>query len=585
MSSAPSNEQIFKGIPVSKGIAIGSVHVVGRGLAPPEVYSISARSVPYEIERYTRAVEKTKRQLEKLRERVESLSGEEEGRIFEAHIMILEDRTVTSRVLKSIETRLQNAEYCFYAVIENALESMRRVADPFLRERSSDIEDVGQRVLRNFSSEEPTSNIEEPRILVSYDLNPSDTISMDRSKVLGFVTEAGSVNSHTAILARALGIPAIVGLDGAVLKFTTLAPAILDGYSGKIILYPSLETRKYYDRQMVERREARVALDTLRDKPSDTIDGRHITLSANIEFANELETVKENRAEGIGLFRTEFFLLEGAEPPSEKQQTETYRKVIQGVSPHGVIIRTLDAGGDKLPAEPLSEPEPNPFLGWRGIRVSLARRDFFKEQLRAILRASAHGKVGIMFPLVSGLSEVRIAREIVQECMGELDAAGEAFDPNIEVGAMIEVPSAAIMADEIGEHVDFFSFGTNDLIQYTIAVDRVNPRVADLYKPTHPAVIRLMKMTTDAGRKHKIWTGVCGEMAGDLRFTPILVGLGVDELSVGSNEIPGVRKAILSLDFGRCQEMVEEILTLSSSEQILQKSLQMANEAYPDLLI
>lgn len=585
MTDKQPSEQTFHGIPVSKGIAIGPVHVVGRGLIAPEVYSVSARSVPYEIERYYHAVAKTKRQLEKLRERVETLSGEEEGRIFEAHIMILEDRTVTARVLNSIEQRLQNAEFCFYAVVENTLESMRRVADPFLRERASDIEDVGKRVLRNFSNEEPITNIEEHQILVSYDLNPSDTISMDRSKVLGFVTEAGSVNSHTAILARALGIPAIVGVEGAVLKFVTLAPSILDGYSGKIILYPSPETRAYYDEQLDRRRVARVALESLRDKGTDTTDGRHITLSANIEFASELEIVNENRAEGIGLFRTEFFLLEGTEPPTEKQQSDTYRRVVEGVKPHGVIIRTLDAGGDKLPAETLSEPEPNPFLGWRGIRVSLSRRDFFKEQLRAILRASAFGRVGIMFPLVSGLSEVRMAREIVQECMAELENAGEAFNPKTEVGAMIEVPSAAIMADEIGRYVDFFSFGTNDLIQYTVAVDRGNHRVADLYRPTHPAVIRLMKMTTDAGRKHGIWTGVCGEMAGDLRLIPILVGLGVDELSVGPNEIPGVRKAILSLDYSRCQEMLSEILTFSSSEQILQASLKMANEAYPDLLI
>ncbi len=585
MSDQQAAEKIFQGTPVSKGIAIGLVHVVGRGLSSPEVYTISTQAVPYEIERFKRALDKTRRELEQLRERVESLSGEEEGRIFEAHIMILEDPSVTSRVFKSIENRRQNAEFCFYAVVENTLESMRRVSDPYLRERTSDIEDVAQRILRNFSGEEPASATEEQQILVSYDLNPSDTISMDRSKVLGFVTEAGSVNSHTAILARALGIPAIVGLDGAVLKFTTLAPAILDGYSGKVILYPSPETRAEYEKQASRRREARAALEELRDKDTDTADGRRITLSANIEFASELEAVKQSRAEGIGLFRTEFFLLEGAEPPDEDEQSRIYRKVAESVSPHGAIIRTLDAGGDKLPAEPFYEPEPNPFLGWRGIRVSLDRRDFFKQQLRAILRASAHGKLGIMFPLVSGVSEVRAARAVVRECMEELDRAGHAYDSDIEVGAMIEVPSAALMADEIGPEVDFFSFGTNDLIQYTVAVDRVNHRVADLYKPTHPAVMRLMKMTTDAGRKHGIWTGVCGEMAGDLRLTPLLVGLGVDELSVGPNDVPAVRKAILSLDFGQCQDMVEEILTLSGSTAILQRSLAMAQNAYPDLLV
>lgn len=564
---------------------MGPVHVVGRGLRAPDVYSIVPAAVPFEIKRFENAKAKTRTQLEALRDRVETLSGVEEGQIFEAHIMLLEDPTITERVISSIETRLQNAEFCFYAVIENSLEAMRRVSDKFLRERTSDIEDVGQRVLRNFSGEDATNFVEEQHLLVAYDLTPSDTVAMDRSKVLGFVTEAGSANSHTAILARALGIPAIVGLDEAVLKFTTLAPAILDGYTGKIILYPTPETKAHYEQQLTERREAREALDSLRDEATDTADGRHITLSANIEFVSELDHVTEHRAEGVGLFRTEFFLLDGPETPSEQQQSEIYREVAKGVSPHGVIIRTLDAGGDKLPAEPLSEPEPNPFLGWRGIRVSLSRREFFKEQLRAILRASAHGKVGIMFPLVSGLSEVRTAREIVRECMAELDESGESYDPYLEIGAMIEVPSAALLSDEIGAEVDFFSFGTNDLIQYTIAVDRVNNRVADLYKPTHPAVIRLMKMTTDAGRKHGIWTGVCGEMAGDLHLTPLLVGLGVDELSVGPNDVPSVRKAILSLDYGRCQEMAEKALASSSSAEIMDLTRHMAEEAYGQLLV
>nr|XP_061810463.1 phosphoenolpyruvate-protein phosphotransferase-like [Nerophis lumbriciformis] len=580
-----SQEQIFQGTPVSRGIAIAPVHVTARGFQAPDLYSIHEDAIAQEIRRFEYALGKTRDQLQKLQKKIETISGDEEAKIFEAHVMILNDPSIHQKVSEAIKRRKQNAEFCFYAVMQTLLEAMRRVSDPYLRERTVDIEDVSQRVLRNFKDEDHFSSPNEQHILVAYDLNPSDTAAMDRNKLLGFITEAGSVNSHTAVLARALGIPAIIGLEGAVLNFTSLAPAILDGYTGKITLHPSEETLHFYREELQRRQEARSALDSLKDQESATTDGHHITLSANIEFVSELDLIRQNRAEGIGLYRTEFFLLEGPEPPTEDQQTQIYSSVVQHVAPHGAIIRTLDAGGDKLPAEPLSESEPNPFLGWRGIRVSLSRTGLFKEQLRAILRASAHGKTGIMFPLVSGLSEVRQAREILAQCMAELDHDGIPYDRELEVGAMIEVPSAALMAEEIAQEVDFFSFGTNDLIQYTIAVDRVNHRVANLYKPTHPAVIRLMKMTTDAAKKHGIWSGVCGEMAGDLALTPLLVGLGIDELSVGPHEIPAVRKAIISLDKKECENLAHEALSLPSSPEILVLCEAMAQEKYPELLI
>jgi len=421
-------------------------------------------------------------------------------------------------------------------------------------------------------------------ILLAYDLSPSDTASSNRKHLLGFATEQGSVNSHTAILARSFGIPAVVGLGASVIQVTALTPAVIDGYSGKLVLNPSPETLSRYASIMEEKEKQRSQLDSKRDEATTTTDGHQITLSANIEFLQELHQVRHSGAKGVGLYRTEFLLLNGTEMPDENTQAEAYTRVAKEVSPHVCIIRTLDAGGDKLPVESLTEPEPNPFLGWRGIRVSLSRPAMFRDQLRAILRASAFGKVAVMFPLVSGLSELLQAREHLKRCMDELSAEGIPFDHEIPVGVMIEVPSAAVCADLLAPHSDFFSIGTNDLIQYTVAVDRVNPHVANLYKPTHPAVIRLIKRTVDAGRDCGIWTGVCGEMAGDIRLTPLLIGLGVEELSVSPQVLPKVGQVIRSLAYQQCLETAKEALMQSNSKAIMDLTLAVAEASYPDLL-
>lgn len=581
----PKLEKIFHGTPVSRGIAIAPMSVVARGFSAPPVYPIPEGAIVGEQSRFEAALTKTKQQLQELQDRIESVSGREEALVFEAHSMLLEDSSLTKQVHKAINERKQNSEFCFYAVIQTYLEAMRRVSDPYLRERTADIEDVCQRLLRNFSAESGPAEPDHQHIHVAFNLSPSDTASMDRDKLLGFVTESGSVNSHTAIMARALGIPAIVGLDGAVLESTTLAPAILDGYTGKFIIHPSPETTAHYQTLAEKRRKARKTLEALRDQESTTVDGRHITLSANIEFTHELDLVREHRAEGVGLFRTEFFLLESSttEPPGEEAQLKVYKELSSGVSPHQGIIRTLDAGGDKLSAEPLTEPEPNPFLGWRGVRVSLDRQELFKQQLRAILRASAYGKLGMMFPFISGMGEIRACRALVNDCMQELRDQGIDFDEKLEVGAMIEIPSAALVAKEMAHEVDFFSIGTNDLIQYSVAVDRINHRVARLYRSAHPSVVRLIKMTTDASAEAGIWTGICGEMAADLSLTPLLVGLGVDELSVGPYDLAPVRKALISLDFSECQALANEALQLATSQEIYTLSDTKARAAYPDL--
>jgi phosphotransferase system enzyme I (PtsI) len=470
--------------------------------------------------------------------------------------------------------------------MQNFLEAMRRIPDPYLRERTTDIEDVAQRVLRNFSADSDARHQgpDDSHILVAYDLAPSDTASMNRRHVLGFATEQGSLNSHTAILARAFGVPAVVGLEGAVIEVMSLAPAILDGYSGKLILHPAPDTLARYEQLSAAKAKVHSSLEAMRGAATETVDGRSLMVSANIEIVDELPLVKRSGARGIGLYRTEFLLLNGEEMPDEARQIEIYSKIAREMAPHTVIIRTLDAGGDKLPVEPLTEPEPNPFLGWRGIRVSLARPAMFREQIRAILRASAAGKVAVMFPMISGLSEVWRCKEMVRRCMDEMEKEGLPFDRDLPVGIMIEVPAAALCADLLAPEVDFFSIGTNDLIQYTLAVDRVNPYVADLYRPTHPAVIRLIKRTVDAGTDHGIWTGVCGEMAGDIRLTPLLIGLGVEELSVGPQRVASVGHAVRSLSYAECAAMTDDALRHNRSDGILDLSLALARKHYGGLL-
>ena len=580
------NEIIYEGIPASPGIAIAPVHVIARGFSAPEVYEIKEEDVEREQLRFKQAVEVTKRQLIELQSRLEDLSGDNESGIFEAHVMILEDKSVVDRVLQAIPRRLQNAEYAYYAVMQNFLEAMRRIPDPYLRERTADIEDVAQRVLRNFITDGKPRVLgpEDQHVLVAYDIAPSDTASMNRRHVLGFATEQGSVNSHTAILARAFGIPAVVGLDGAVIDIIALTPSILDGYTGKLILFPTPETLERYRNLSLAKERVRSSLDAMSGAATETTDGRALTVSANIEIVDELPPVKRSGAKGIGLYRTEFLLLNGEEMPDEKRQAEVYTKVAMEMAPHSVIIRTLDAGGDKLPVEPLTDPEPNPFLGWRGIRVSLARPAMFREQIRAVLRASAFGRVAIMFPMISGLSEVWRSKEMVRRCMDELESEGVPFDRGLPIGVMIEVPAAAICADLLAPEVDFFSIGTNDLIQYTVAADRVNPHVADLYRPTHPAVIRLIKRTIDAARDNGIWTGICGEMAGDIRLTPLLLGLGVEELSVGPQQVPRVGQAIRSLSYTGCAAMAAEALRHTRSQGILDLSMELARQHYAELL-
>ncbi len=578
-----NHERRLSGQPVSPGIAMGVLRVEARGCPAPPAHAITPVDFEKEWERFEAAIDRTERELNALKERVETISGAAEAAIFDAHLLFLRDRTILSRLNKELPKRLQNIESVYYAVVQNFMEVIRRVDDPYLRSRAVDIADVLQRVLKNMAPQEITDTLSDkgapPCVLAAYDLAPSDTADLDPKRVLGFVTEMGSAVSHTAILARSLGLPAVVAVPRLVMDSRQGQYAILDGYSGQIILNPTEETLEHYRTLQAEKTEAYETLVNMKDLPSVTQDGRHIRLAANVEFAHEYEAVKRCGAEGVGLFRTEFFLLGGDKLPDEEAQYQHYRKLVESCAPHEVIFRTLDSGGDKLPFEVLEEKEDNPFLGWRGIRVSLSRPEIFKVQLRAILRASAHGKVGVMFPMVSGLTEVKDCHRLLEECRNELRERGLAFDEQMRVGIMIEVPSAAMMADVLARHVDFFSIGTNDLTQYTIAVDRVNYRVASMFRPTHPGVIRLMHHTIGAG----IPTAICGEMGGDITLLPLLVGLGATELSVGTHLLPLVRFGIRHLNYAECQTMAEKALQAGDSYTIRALSKEVALRSYPTL--
>lgn len=583
---AHSGEEIvLVGIGVSPGIARGPVHLSTDIFETPEVEDIAEDQVETEVLRLQHALETTQRQLETMRDRIASEIGTNDADIFDAHLLMLEDRSVLDEVFSRIRKKLQNAEGAFYAVMSRYVETLKRIGDEYLRERTVDIEDVARRVVRNLRGDGHDDSPAEPHVLLSTELTPSDTAMLDRATVLGFATEGGSHTSHSTIMARSMGIPAIVGLPEITSRFNTGQDALLDGYGGLLIINPSEETLAAY---AVTRRK-KAALDRhlreMVDLPAETVDGRRLVLAANIEFESEMAEVNAWGADGVGLYRTEFFFLNRPALPTEDEQAENYARVAMAAGPEGVIIRTLDVGGDKLHSLHDSFTEANPFLGWRGIRVSLKRRKLFKSQLRAILRASAVGRVRVMFPMISCLEELRDARAVLHECQSELRTAGVVFDENMEIGAMIEVPSAALTADSLAREVDFFSIGTNDLIQYTLAVDRGNDMVADLYQPTHPAILKLLKTVSDAARRAGIWTGVCGEMAGDIMLTPLMVGLGFTELSMSTPQLPMVKYAIRKLPSARCEELVEEALQLGEAAKVRERCREVALEHYSELFV
>ena len=587
MSESARQEIRFEGVGVSPGMACSKIHVVRDDLDDVVRYRIAPSQIPDEIGRFETALIQTRMQILEMQQRIAESIGAKDAAIFDAHLLVVEDRTLIDEVLRKLETDLCNVEWVFQEVATRYAETLNKIDDPYLRERALDIQDVTKRVIRNLQGKAPKTflALSEQHILIAHNLTPSDTASINRANVLGIATDVGSRTSHAAILARSLNIPAVVGLHDITAKLETGQHVLVDGSDGLLIIDPAPETVAHYAE--IESRRARVVarLKELRTTRSTTRDGHHIVLSANIELPEDVEAVAANGAEGIGLYRTEFLYLNRTSLPTEHEQFETYRRVAERLRPDPLIIRTFDLGGDKLaPGTVDIADELNPFLGWRAIRLCLEHIDIFKTQLRAILRASAVGNIKIMFPMISGLEELRRAKAVLAECKDELRRSGIPFGKEIEVGAMIEIPSAAICANALAPEVNFFSIGTNDLIQYTLAVDRVNEKLAHLYEPTHPAILRLLKMIAEAAHANHIWVGVCGEMAGDVALIPLLLGLGMDELSAGATLVPRVKRAVQSLAIPECRELVEKTLKLNTASEILARCLELADKRYGDLL-
>ena len=579
-------ERRCQGVPAAPGIARGPIHVFSIETDDVVRYHVEPTQVPDEIARFESGLIQTRAQILEMQQQIAEAIGAKDAGIFDAHLLVVEDQTLIDEVLRRLESEHCNVEYVFQEVANRYVESLSKIDDPYLRERALDIQDVSRRVIRNLQGKSPRPflSVHQPHILIAHNLTPSDTATINREHVRGFGLDLGSRTSHTAIMARSLGIPAIVGLRDATEALETGMPALIDGYHGLLIIHPNEKTLREYEELEREKGALAARLTRLRETKSTTRDDRHIVLSANIELPDEVEAVLANGAEGVGLYRTEFLYLNQKTLPTEDEQFEVYRDVAQRVAPDPLIIRTLDLGGDKLSENIESGDELNPFLGWRAIRFCLENPDIFKTQLRAILRASAGGNVKIMFPMISGLDEARRGLKMVEECKSELRRQGEPFDDHLEVGIMVEVPTAAILADRLAREVDFFSIGTNDLIQYAVAIDRTNERVAHLYEPSHPSVVRLLKMVADAAHANQIWVGVCGEMAGEVLFSPLLLGLGMDELSASPTIVPRVKSAVQGLTMTECRQLVAEVLELDTPAAILARCTEMAQRHYPELL-
>jgi phosphotransferase system enzyme I (PtsI) len=575
------------GIAVSPGVCRGKVLVLtdNRVDAVPR-RAISEEEIHEEINRLERAVSETRKQLIAVQQKVSSGMGAKDATIFDAHLLVLEDPTLLDEVGKFVEKEKVNIEYAFAQVAEKYAKTLEAIDDEYLRERAADMRDVTERLLQNLMGtyqELDLKHLKERYIIVAHDLSPSRTAMLDKKNVLGFATDVGGKTSHTAIMARSLRIPAVVGVGNASTELRDGEYALLDGYHGHIVVNPTDQTLFEYGQLVRKHVSLEEKLRDTTDKPAVTLDGVRLTLSANIEGAHDVEQVQSSGAEGVGLFRTEYLFLNSDKLPTEEEQFQAYHAVATALRPAPVIIRTLDLGGDKFMAHLNVPSEMNPFLGYRAIRFCLQEKDIFRAQLRAILRASVQGNIKLMYPMISCLDELIQANALLDECKEELRREGVAFDESMEVGAMIEIPSAALAADALAKRVNFFSIGTNDLIQYTMAVDRLNEKIAHLYEPTNPAVLRLIKMTADAAHAAGIWVGVCGEMAGDPLMIPLLLGLGVDELSVSPAAVTQVKYLLRRIKMSEAKEIAAAALTSESSQKIMENSQRLVRSVAPSL--
>lgn len=577
--------QVFRGIGVSPGIAVGKALVVEVRRPRIKRERVDPARLPLEISRLRQALEASRRQLLEIQERIAKEVGPQYARIFDAHLLILEDRWLVEEASATIQAQGVNAEYALQEVLEPVRQAFSRVEDGYLRERRTDVDDVGDRVLRNLLGQRGSFHVEGMHgeaIVFAHDLAPSDTAQLHRDAVLGLVTETGGRTSHSAIMARSLEIPAVVGVEEVCAHVENHETVILDGTEGLVILAPDRETLARYHARKQQLEYVGRALDKLGALPAETQDGYRVRVTANIEFPEELPAVQAHGAEGVGLYRSEFLYLNRPDLPGEEEHFAVYRAVAAEMHPRPTVIRTLDFGGDKLASAIQLAAEENPSLGLRAIRLCLHRPDIFRPQLRAILRASAFGTLRIMYPMISGVAELRAANAILEDVKAELRRQGIAFDPAIQVGAMIETPSAAVTADLLAREVDFFSVGTNDLIQYSLAIDRINEQVAYLYEPLHPAVLRMLRGVVSAAHNEGIWISMCGEMASDPLHGLLLVGLGFDELSMTPGAIPLMKRIIRSVTYGQAAEVAQRLFGCATAQEVERLLLQEMRARFPE---
>ncbi|MDF2548122.1 MAG: phosphoenolpyruvate--protein phosphotransferase [Anaerosolibacter sp.] len=555
---------MYKGIGASPGIAVGKALLLKKEDIIIERKSI--RNEMEENERFHKALDKTKEQIEEIKKN----TGAAQQEIMDAHLMILEDPELIGGVEGAVNAEKINAEAALQGVIDTFVAIFESMDNEYMRERAADIKDVGQRIMMNLLGKEHPNlaKLKEPVVIVAHDLTPSDTAQLDRENVLGFVTEIGGRTSHSAIMARTMEIPAVLGLKAITQQIKNGDILVFDGEEGIVLVNPEEPVIQQYTEKRVKLAEEKQALRKLLNSNTISKDGKKVELGGNIGNPRDAQKAHESGAEGIGLYRTEFLYMDRTSLPSEEEQFEAYKAVLEIMGERPVVIRTLDIGGDKeLPYMNLPK-EMNPFLGYRAIRICLDQKEIFKTQLRALLRASVYGNLKIMYPMISSLEEVRAANGIMEEVKQELNNERKEWSSDIEVGIMIEIPAAAVISDILAMEVDFFSIGTNDLIQYTTAVDRMNEKIAHLYNPFNPAVLRLIKQVIDNGHKAGKWVGMCGEVAGDKRLIPVLLGMGLDEFSMSAGAILPARKQIQALSYEEMKALADQVLQLGTAEEI-----------------